>query len=166
MERYIDMHCHILPNVDDGSKDIEETRKMLQTAFDEGIRYMIATPHYHPHRGHASLKSLNEVIKQVREEAKKIDEKLCIYLGAEVFFGQDISEKLAAGEIATMNGKAVVLLEFSPMDHFDYICQGIQQIQMAGYEVIVAHVERYQCLLEDIGKAEYINKNIRRCYFS
>ena len=43
---FIDMHSHILPNVDDGAKDIEETRKMLQMAYDDGVREMVATPHF------------------------------------------------------------------------------------------------------------------------
>ena len=51
MERYIDMHCHILPGVDDGAASMEVTEKMLRIAYDEGIRCMIATPHYHPRRG-------------------------------------------------------------------------------------------------------------------
>lgn len=44
MERYIDMHCHILPGVDDGAASMEVTEKMLRIAYDEGIRCMIATP--------------------------------------------------------------------------------------------------------------------------
>ena len=52
MERYIDMHCHILPGVDDGAADIAQTKEMLQISYDEGIRCIIATPHHHPHRGH------------------------------------------------------------------------------------------------------------------
>ena len=48
MDRYIDMHCHILPGVDDGAQNLEETRQMLQIAFNEGTRLIIATPHHHP----------------------------------------------------------------------------------------------------------------------
>ena len=44
-ECYIDMHCHILPGVDDGAKDLAETKKMLEIAYAEGIRCIIATPH-------------------------------------------------------------------------------------------------------------------------
>lgn len=49
-ECYIDMHCHILPGVDDGAKDLAETKKMLEIAYAEGIRCIIATPHHHPQR--------------------------------------------------------------------------------------------------------------------
>ena len=51
MERIVDTHCHVLAEVDDGAQSIEEMRQMLQMAYDEGIRYIIATPHHHPRRG-------------------------------------------------------------------------------------------------------------------
>lgn len=156
MDRLIDIHCHILPGVDDGAKDIEETKQMLRMAYDEGIRCIIATPHHHPRRGHASIETLKKAFYLAHEEARKIDPKFYVFPGTEVFFGQDIPEKLMAGEILTMNGRKTVLLEFSPTDDFSYICQGIQQVQMAGYEVIVAHAERYQCVTEDIRNAEHI----------
>ena len=51
MERFMDMHCHLLPEVDDGAQSMEDTRQMLQMALDEGIQYIVVTPHYHPRRG-------------------------------------------------------------------------------------------------------------------
>ena len=60
MEGYIDMHCHILPGVDDGAKDVEEMKKMLKIAYKEGIRCIIATPHHHPRRGKESPEVLRK----------------------------------------------------------------------------------------------------------
>lgn len=156
MERFVDTHCHVLPEVDDGAQSMEETRQMLQMAYDEGIRYIIATPHHHPRRGKESPRQLRRQLKLVREEAEKISEKLRVYLGTEVYFGQDVPDKLKEEKILTMNRTRYVLVEFSPIDSFDYICQGIQQIQMKGFEVILAHIERYRSLREDIGRAEHL----------
>ena len=156
MERFVDAHCHILPEVDDGAQSMNETRQMLQMAYDEGIRYIIATPHHHPRRGKASPRQLRRQLKLVREEAEKISEKLRVYLGTEVYFGQDVPDKLKEEKILTMNRTRYVLVEFSPIDSFDYICQGIQQIQMKGFEVILAHIERYRSMREDIGRAEHL----------
>lgn len=154
MDRYIDMHCHILPGVDDGAQNLEETRQMLRIAFDEGIRLIIATPHHHPRRGHESPEVLHEQVRLVRAEAAKISDKFRVYLGTEIFFGQDVPQKLTRGEILTMNKRNAALVEFSPSDSYDYIRQGVQQVQMTGNEVIIAHAERYQCLLDDIGLIE------------
>lgn len=154
MEGYIDMHCHILPGVDDGASDIREMKKMLRIAYDEGIRYIIATPHYHPERGHEPPEVLKRRLMLLRDTAHQIDEKFRIYLGAEILFGQDVISGLQEGHILTMNRRNYVLVEFSPMDGFDYIKQSLQQMQLAGYQIILAHVERYHSIREDIGRAE------------
>ena len=78
-ECYIDMHCHILPGVDDGAKDLAETKKMLEIAYAEGIRCIIATPHHHPHRGKAPAEKLRERAKLVREAAHEIDEHFRVF---------------------------------------------------------------------------------------
>ena len=86
MDRLVDTHCHILPEVDDGAKNMEETRQMLQEAYEDGIRYIIATPHHHPRRGRKSPKQLRRQLKLVREEAAQISDELRIYLGTEIYF--------------------------------------------------------------------------------
>ncbi len=156
MEKFIDMHCHILPGVDDGAKDVQEMKRMLNIAYDEGICCMIATPHHHPRRGREKPEVLQEQLVLARREAKKIDEKFRIYLGTEIYFGQDIPELLKEKRILTMNRREYVLVEFSPSDSFIYIQQSIQQLQMKGYEVILAHIERYNCILDDIELAEHL----------
>ena len=156
MERFVDMHCHVLPEVDDGAQSLDDTRKMLQMAHDEGVRYIIATPHYHPHRGKQPPRILRRQLRLVREEAAKISGRLKVYLGTEIYFGQDVPDRLEREEILTMNRTRVVLVEFSSGDSFERICQGIQQVQMGGYEIILAHIERYQSVLTDIDKAHHL----------
>lgn len=156
MERFVDMHCHVLPEVDDGAQSLDETRKMLQTAYDEGIRYIIATPHYHPRRGCRPPHILRRQLRLVRREAERISDRLRIYLGNEIYFSQDIPDLLDEEEILTMNHTRYVLVEFSSTDSFERICQGIRQLQMRGYNVLLAHIERYLCMLEDTDRARYL----------
>lgn len=150
MGKYTDIHCHILPGVDDGAQTMEETRRMLKLASEEGIRYIVATPHHHPRRGKEPPEVLKKQYAKVRREAREIDEKLKVFLGTEVYFGQDVPDKLREKRILTMNETRFVLAEFSPGDSYDYIRQSLQQIQMKGYEVILAHIERYECMRDDI----------------
>ena len=63
--RFIDMHCHILPGIDDGSKDMEETMAMLRQATDEGITEFIVTPHYKHGRRNAGPKTIHRLIEEV-----------------------------------------------------------------------------------------------------
>lgn len=158
MNHYIDLHSHILPGVDDGAEDLQETMEMLQIAYKEGIRCMIATPHFHPSRGHRSPETMKRKVAIVRKLAEKIDPKFRIYLGTEIYFTQEVPEKLQRGEILTINGTRYVLVEFSPSDSYEHIYRSIQLLQMQGYEVIVAHVERYGSVRADVSFAEDLVK--------
>ena len=156
MNKFIDTHCHIIPAVDDGAKNVEETSKMLRIAYDEGIRCIVATPHHHPKRGMANLDLLRKQVKIAREEAIKIDKKFRVYLGMEVYFTQDIPEKIENHAICGINNKNILLLEFSPTHSFDYIFNAIKMVQSEGMDVIVAHCERYRCLVEDMNNIDRI----------
>lgn len=77
-----DIHCHILPGVDDGSRDMEQTMRMIKTAYEEDIRLIIATPHYHIGKvkvnSSVAMKYLEQVktnIKNKREKKSKINLK-------------------------------------------------------------------------------------------
>lgn len=154
MEMYVDIHCHILPGVDDGARDLEESKKMLQMAYDEGIRLIIATPHYHAHRGHERPEVLRKKLELVRRESARISPNFRVYLGNEIHWGQDVPDKLNVGRVLTLNRRRMALVEFSPGDPYERIRQAVQQVQMTGNEVLIAHAERYQCLLEDIDLVE------------
>ena len=157
MDKFIDAHCHIIPGVDDGAKNKEETADMLKIAYDEGIRCIVATPHHHPKRGMSDLDLLRQQINIAREEAAKIDKNFRIYLGMEVFFNHDIPDELKSNKICGINNKSVMLIEFSPSDKFNYILNGVKLVQLQGFDVIVAHCERYKCLVENM---EYIEQLI------
>lgn len=156
MEGYFDMHCHILPGVDDGATDLEKMKEMLEIAYNDGIRYILATPHYHPKRGHESSEVLRQQASLVRIAAHMIDDNFRIYLGTEIFFSQDVVDKLKFGRILTINERPYILVEFSPTDRFQYIHQGLLELQMNGYIVILAHVERYECIVENPELAEHL----------
>ena len=150
MKYLIDAHCHILPGVDDGAANLDEAKKMLQIAHKEGIRYIIATPHFHPQRGHASPEKIQQFLRQ---EAEKIDEKMRIYLGRELFYREDLCKDLASVEALTMNGRPCILVEFHEGEEYEYIRRGLQKLQLSGLQVILAHIERYKSVSEDIDRA-------------
>ena len=67
MEYFMDMHCHCLPGIDDGAKTMEESLQMLTQAYADGIRTIIATPHYHHRRGHAPKEVILRKVQEVQE---------------------------------------------------------------------------------------------------
>lgn len=65
----VDMHCHILPSVDDGAKNMEEAIRMLKMEYDQGVRTMIVTPHYRKRMFETSVSEIKKQFRLLREVA-------------------------------------------------------------------------------------------------
>lgn len=142
-----DMHCHILPAVDDGARNMEQTIKMLQIARDEGIEAMIVTPHYKEGRRNADADTILGLLEAVQWEAESRGIFLPLYPGNEIFYFGGIEERLERGEILTLNNTDRVLIEFSPMTDYTYIRNALDGVSAMGYVPVLAHVERYECMV-------------------
>lgn len=164
---YTDLHCHIIPGVDDGSPNMEESVKMLKKAYEMGVRNIIATPHYACGDHNAEPSRLEELRKQVEVEAKKISKHFNISLGNELLWSPDVVQAVKDGKANTMAGTRYILVEFSPNDSYRTIYNGLRSFILEGYIPIAAHIERYEALqnredrvkeLVDLGA--YIQVNI------
>ena len=158
MNQFVDIHCHILPGVDDGSQTPEETKAMLQKAWDEGIHIMVATPHYHKQRGKNDIELIKKQLLLTRKLAKEVNPKMQICLGMEIYYGEDVPELLKEGRVVSIRKSRYILVEFSPGDEFQYILNAVRKLQMSGHTVIIAHIERYNCLRKDISNVEYLRE--------
>ena len=139
----VDIHCHILPNVDDGSDGFDSTLKMLKTAKDEGITRMIATPHFKKGHHNVSPESAEKLLEEIRTKAENEGITLKFYLGNEVMYFSDVEEAFEEGKINRINGTDNLLIEFYPDDEYSRIRRGIETVQSMGFTPILAHVERY-----------------------
>ncbi len=156
---YIDIHCHLLPGVDDGSKDMEETLEMLRIAAENGISEMIFTPHYKQGQVGTPQKVIVSLLDQVRKEAKAEGIDIKLYPGTEIYYNSSsLEEKLESGWLSTMNGTDFVLVEFSPFETFPYIKNAMDDVFSLGYHPILAHVERYQCMLGSVENVRILHK--------
>ena len=158
MNQFVDIHCHILPGVDDGSQTPEETKAMLQKAWDEGIQIMVATPHYHKQRGKNDIELIKKQLLLTRKLAKEVNPKMQICLGMEIYYGEDVPELLKEGRVVSIRKSRYILVEFSPGDEFQYILNAVRKLKMSGHTVIIAHIERYNCLRKDISNVEYLRE--------
>lgn len=145
----VDMHCHLLPGVDDGALDMEQTIAMLQIAAKEGIEKIIVTPHYKNNHHCVPPETLHNKIADIREEAVNRGILISIYLGNEIFYFDDMIDKLDSEEIFTLNGTDRVLIEFSPSEDYTHIRNSLDNVVASGYVPILAHVERYKCIVQD-----------------
>lgn len=146
MSGIVDIHVHILPGVDDGAADWDEARWMLQCAYEQGIRSLIATPHYSRRQ---EVERLRQLAGRLDDEAKRIDPDFQIYLGQEILYFDSLVERLKEGHALTMAGSRHVLVEFMPEVPYKKLYQAVRTVLMAGYYPIIAHVERYRALREE-----------------
>lgn len=143
---YIDIHSHILPGVDDGSKHMDMTMRMLHMAYEQGVRKIFATPHYSVNMPSDYCKRVKEAYLHLQRKAANEFDDMSIYLGAELYMENGIVDALKKGNAFTMNGTSYVLCEFAFGSGYRQMYEGIRQLIQARYKPIMAHVERYKCL--------------------
>jgi protein-tyrosine phosphatase len=154
---FTDIHCHILPGLDDGSQSLDETMEMLRIAQAEGIRRMIVTPHYKEGRRCAYPDAIVERMYEIQDILDREGMDIVLFPGNEIYYTSDLEEKIESGRILSMNGTDHMLIEFSPFEEYVYIRNAMDDVRSLGYTPILAHVERYECMLKDAKRVEELN---------
>ncbi len=146
----IDIHSHIINEIDDGSKNIEESISIIEKLSSIGFKIVIATPHYITGSkfiyDNASKMDKLEKIKKCLEE-KNIDMEL--YLGNEVFIDHNILSLIDEQQIASLNNSKYILIELPVSRAMNDLFDILFKIRDKGYVPIIAHPERYAFLQED-----------------
>lgn len=151
MKGLYDIHCHILPGVDDGARNMEESLWMLSKEYKEGVRHVILTPHFRYEMFEPHMNIVTRQFMQLRREAIKIGQgDLQLYLGCELHSSMDMVECLKKGRRLTLAGSRYVLVEFSNSDEKSYIEERVRSLLMNGFIPIIAHAERYKATRSDI----------------
>lgn len=153
-KRIADIHVHILPGVDDGAKNTDETLEMLRLAWSEGITDMIVTPHYQSGRYFTIADMVKEKTNQIQKLAADNHIPIRLYPGTEIYYRKGLEERLDNGQLETMNESKFLLVEFSPIEEFTYIRNAVEDILSIGYIPILAHVERFRCMRENLNRVK------------
>ena len=142
----IDWHCHILPQMDDGSSDVAESISLLQMQAEQGVRTVVATPHFY-----ANDESVESFLARREEAYGNLKEALTkelpeVILGTEVHYYRGISRMLNLKDLCIQNSK-ILLLEM-PMGRWseDMILELIEMSSMSGFRLVLAHIDRYWSL--------------------
>lgn len=154
MEWLYDMHCHILPGIDDGAKDEYEMMKMVQIAYNEGIRTIFTTPHFHPHRGSADSETVMRIFSKMYSLIKHYFPEMDIYEGCEIYYQTGIIDKVRNCELLTLANSKYVLVEFSTDEQYRVISDAVREFILAGFYPVIAHIERYDNLFENLDVIE------------
>jgi protein-tyrosine phosphatase len=106
----IDIHCHILPGVDDGPADIGTSMMMLRTAAEDGITHIVATPHF-VCEGTGSVADIQSRLAELRERVGEEGTPLMLHAGADIRLSPGLIERIGKRDIPTINGSRYFLLE-------------------------------------------------------
>jgi protein-tyrosine phosphatase len=144
----IDLHCHILPGVDDGAQSLSDSINMARKAVEQGVHTIVATPH-HMNNRYENPKHL--IIDRVEELNKKLIEEnidLKILSGQEVRIHGELIEGYKVGEILPLNHTSYLLVEF-PSNHVPRYSEKLfYDLQMNGLTPVIVHPERNQEIIE------------------
>ena len=145
----VDIHCHILPNTDDGPTNIEESIDMAKRAEGNGIKVIIATPHYIENEGYKSYLYNQKILNNLKYELLNRKINIEILLGNEVFITPYIIKLLDNDEITTINRTKYILIELPMFDIPRYVDQTIFSLRLKGLCPILAHPERNLKIIEN-----------------
>ncbi len=146
---FVDIHCHILPGIDDGARDRAEALGMAHMAHTAGTRIIATTPHNFP-RSHRSTQeeSQNRVDLLQRAVVEEgID--LSLTTGQEIRITRNLSAQATSGGVAVLNGTRYILTEPPFTSLPDYVEEELQELITHGFRPVLAHPERNRVIQND-----------------
>lgn len=153
----IDLHNHLLPGIDDGAKEVEETVEFLRILARDGVTHVTATPHMKPGVYDNDRETIFRTIDLVRRAAAGDPEasKVTLLPGAEVYYTADVADRARRGELMSVaDGGKYLLLELPYQQVPMRVEDTIFQLRIAGLTPIMAHPERVAYYLEDFERVE------------
>ncbi|MBQ3452761.1 hypothetical protein IJG28_00965 [Candidatus Saccharibacteria bacterium] len=149
----IDIHSHILPGVDDGARDFEDSISCVSWLARQGFTDIVATPHYIVDTDYVSRREVNaKLVRELQEKlsAKKIGVR--IWLGNEIYIDTKILELVGDGKISTLGQGKHLLVELPINGEFENYADYLGEMMDSGHKVVLAHPERYGIFQEDYQK--------------
>ncbi len=142
----IDMHCHLLPGIDDGAKDLDMSLELAKQAVEEGIHTVIVTPHHNNDRFWTPSEIVIPAVEQLQMRFIEAGITLQILPGQEIHVNDAFFEALDQGTFQTLGDSNYLLLEFPSISYPHNIDEIFHELKIKGYRVIIAHPERNRAL--------------------
>ena len=151
----IDIHAHIIPGIDDGSADMNESLHMAEIAIESGVDAIVCTPHSNLDRRQLNYwdEELAGRLAELNEEVQHLDSyerrPLKLIPGMEIFGTEDTADLIRDGKLIGLNFTDNYLIEFGFGRGDTYMTRILNKMLSAGVKPIVAHPERYACVQDD-----------------
>ncbi len=145
----VDLHCHVMPYVDDGAYDKEECLELLKMEAAQGVRTICLTPHLRADMFESTDEIVLEHFAQAEELVREAELPLKLYHSREYHFDRIFRKRMAAGELRPLGNSDFLLLEFGSWDRADEILEAVAMVRSARWRPLLAHAERYEPLQRD-----------------
>jgi len=146
----VDIHCHILPGLDDGSPDMAISIAMARLAAAAGISTVIGTPHWIEDEHETDPAQIRQTVKDLQAELNSKAIPLTILCGNEALICPDLPDRVKKGDVLTLADRGThLLLELPYEDLPTYVDDVIFKLQLMDIIPVLAHVERYACVRSD-----------------
>lgn len=145
----VDMHSHLIPGIDDGSKSMEESLRLLERMQSYGLRKVITTPHIMSEYYRNTPELIQMGLEDLRKAAQNHGLSIQIDAAAEYYMDEIFLEKVKSGEKLLTFGDSNILVETGFINKPQMLLDILFQLEMAGYRPVLAHPERYQYLIAD-----------------
>lgn len=145
----IDFHSHIIPNIDDGSRSLEETFNLIKEAKEAGFEGIVLTSHYIENYYETNVPERDIWVKAISDNLKNKGIETNLYLANEIYMSDNMMKLLIEGKASTINNSSYVLFEMplnaEPMNLYDVI-YSLQENKLIP---ILAHPERYSFIQKE-----------------
>lgn len=145
----IDFHTHIIPNIDDGSRSIEETFNLIKEAKEAGFEGIVLTSHYIENYYETDVPERDIWVKAISDNLKSKGIETNLYLANEIYMSENMMNLLIEGKASTINNSSYVLFEMplhaEPMNLYDVI-YSLQENKLIP---VLAHPERYSFIQKE-----------------
>lgn len=141
-EPFVDIHCHLLPGIDDGAADWEQALAMARIAAADGIAAVVATPHQLGNYGHNRAEAIRRLVDQLQASLERHGIPLTVVPGADVRIEPELVRKVREGEVLTLSGRSRYVLLELPHELYVPLDGLLGEMQRAGLVGILSHPER------------------------
>ena len=153
----VDLHSHLIPGIDDGAKNMDESLALVQKLVELGYKKIITTPHVMADFYRNTPDIIRRGLGELREELVKNNIDIEVEAAAEYYLDEAFESKLEKGDLLTLGGE-YLLFELSFINYPQSFFTIVQKIQEKGYKPVLAHPERYSYLSAAIENYERIKE--------
>ena len=152
MRDLYDIHCHVLPGVDDGAKNMDIALALIEKEIEAGVETIILTPHFRKEMFEPDMEDIWNAYDELLYETRY--KNIRLYLGCEFHANMEMVETLDNELRPTLADSRYVLTEFAHNSTRAFMKERADALLMSGYRPIIAHIERYRATRKDFDLIE------------